>query len=895
MKRNCLMMVLLAVSTMLMAAPISLKQAQQRAYAFAREKGHIITTPQPHRALRRAKAQTAEVANPYYIFDMDDQNGFVIISGDDRTPEVLGYTEEGEFNEQEMPDALRYWLDFYADEIEHLDDRKVTAPQQEEPKRAYLADYSDNRPVVKPLLKTTWNQGTPYNNQCPLVDGQTVPCGCIATAMAQVMFYHKWPARTTKIPGYTWRYNDEIYALPELPELDIEWNKMRNSYSGSETTETAMSTFMFYVAQAVKMGFTPSGSGSNGGAAKDALRKYFDYEVYYYERNRFTIEEWENMVVSELAIGNPVFYGGSTTSGGHAFVCDGINADGLFHINWGWGGGSNGYFRLSILNPGDNTGYGAAATKDGYSMGQDIIIGWHHASEMENPNQDPIMMKFNNMALNDNKLTYNAWSTASVDMGYDIVLASLEEDGSLISRYTQTTNGSKLSPGWGWVNQSIDISSIRLPEGTYHLYLASRKGGSKLDWQVWDWHRYLEATFNASKRLTDCILHPVIDVEKVEFVFPGDNLVYEQQRADITIYNRGDEINTEVQIFVSTDEQNPGESQMRTGLYVPQDGVETIAMWFEPQHTGTTYVWLALDGECKNIIAQTSYEVGGKERLHTDCGVATFYASKNFKGLAISLPVGDYKLTQLADWGIRDNDIESIEILPGYRVVCYDSGALVGTYKRFDRTQDALGSDWSNKISSIRVQPVGTSGYDGTYLIQSANNSLCWDTYNNKTEGGYLQQRRYTSSRRSFIFEVKNIGRGFYTIQNHDSEMFMTVKDGGTEKGTRIHQLPRDPENEAQEFLIVKNSEGSCQIISRATGKVIESPSNSTGAILSIADNEQQEASYWKLVEKADAVKSLTEDSKTETNDIYYDLGGHRISKPQKGIYVLKGKKVVIK
>ena len=123
----------------------------------------------------------------------------------------------------------------------------------------------------------------------------------------------------------------------------------------------------------------------------------------------------------------------------------------------------------------------------------------------------------------------------------------------------------------------------------------------------------------------------------------------------------------------------------------------------------------------------------------------------------------------------------------------------------------------------------------------------------------------------------------------------MTVKDGGTEKGTRICQLPRDPENESQEFIIVKNSEGTCQIISRATGKVIESPGNSTGAILSIADNELQELSYWKLVETTDAVKSLTEGSKTDTEDIYYDLGGRRISKPQKGIYVLKGKKVVIK
>ena len=315
-----------------------------------------------------------------YVFDVKDGDGFVIVSNDDRTYPILGFSESDKIDLNNIPDNMRAWLQGYADEIAWVQQQQGTvAPPK--------ADKVGTHPTtaVAPLVKTTWNQGTPYNNLCPTYSsawGGSGKCatGCVATAMAQVMNYHKWPqAQTATIPGYT-SYSLGL-NLPSLNPVTFDWSHMRNSYSGSySTTEaTAVATLMKYCGYSVKMDYDES-SGAYTEDVAIALRDYFDYNPYttrFVARSSYTYENWTDMIYHEVSHNRPVCYGGLSSGGGHEFVCDGYkfesNTD-FFHINWGWGGLSDNYFVLSALDP-DQQGIGGSTSTDGFHYGQDAVVG----------------------------------------------------------------------------------------------------------------------------------------------------------------------------------------------------------------------------------------------------------------------------------------------------------------------------------------------------------------------------------------------------------------------------------------------------------------------------------------------------------------------------------------
>lgn len=892
---------LLATATFVMltatAAPITQQQARVRALTFAREQGRLITQQQAHRAPVKGTT-TATQTSPFYVFDFDGQQGYVIISGDDRTYEVLGYTDNGHYDYDALPENMQACLDSYAKAIESLDDAPSVVTQQ--PQMQRMVPYDSEPIVVAPLMKSTWNQGTPYNNQCPIVEGSRCPSGCVATATAQVMYYYKWPSEITiPIPAHSWTYNDQTYDLDELPPMTIEWSRMRNSYSSSATSEKVMSTFMLYVAQSIKMGFTPKGSGASFGSTRDALRKFYDYDVYYLHRSNYSIQAWEDIFKEQLAKARPVLIEGYTTSGGHAFVCDGINAQGLFHINWGWGGGNDGYFRLSILNPGDNTGIGAAASSDGYCMGQGIIIGWDHASEMENPNQDPIMMNLTEVRLEGNAIKFDAWNAASEPTVFDIALASIEDDESLMLRSSPQTLG-ELSPGWGWPGQTIDLRSLRLPEGTYRLLPVSHKSGSDDPWYETNRINYVEATYNANKRLTEAILHPIVNITSVDFEYPGDHQIYEKQRIQLTFHNGGDELNREIHLFAGID-GNHGESIMHTALFLPKDGEETLSMWFTPDHAGTMKLWIALDSDCRNIIAEGTYEVQGKERLTTDRGVATFYSDRDYEGTAITLPEGEFTLEQLKEYGIKDDDISSLKMLPGYIVWCFANDNFRGTKRKFASDTEYVGNSYNDTFSSIRIEAISNPGHNGIVRIQNVGSELYWDMSNSTSEGAQVKQRRFYESRRAQLFRLEDTGSGFYAIEAVMSGLYITVNDGKVTVGTPIEQMARDTENPAQEFILLYLDDDRYQIIPRYCGKTLEVPNESktSGIVIRLADNQQQDFSIWRIqeAEDPDAIAEISMDEttlKTPTADIF-DLHGRRISQPRRGVYIKNGHKIIVK
>ena len=330
-----------------------------------------------------------------YLFNVSNDGGFVIVSNDDATTPILGYGERGNIDTANMPDNMRAWLQGYADEIAWLQTQTAQSPQNKAPRnpqyQALRRESEDPEPSgwtpgntktdITPLLTTKWNQGAPYNDLCP-TDCAT---GCVATAMAQVMYYtetvtHSNATTTTtaEIPGYTTRNGS--YTLPAISAgSTINWSAMTTTYGSGSTVdaENAVATLMQYCGYAVKMNYGPS-SGAYTYDVVTALKNYFGYAgtVTYVIRSFYTYANWTDLIYNELSQGRPVMYAGQSVGGGHEFVCDGYKYDegDLFHINWGWGGSSDGYFVLSALNPEDQ-GIGGSSSNDGYHYGQEAVIG----------------------------------------------------------------------------------------------------------------------------------------------------------------------------------------------------------------------------------------------------------------------------------------------------------------------------------------------------------------------------------------------------------------------------------------------------------------------------------------------------------------------------------------
>jgi len=355
MRKSLLITICLTYVLFAFAGPVSEKQALAKALQFMPGKSfrsvHVT-----------AKANTRASGNePYYVFNTADNAGFVIVSGDDRTKAILGYSEQGAIDGNNLPENVAAWLGYYADVIASLSDQSPTV-------RDYTA--SATRKNIQPLIKTAWNQMAPYNNQC-VFDGTECLTGCVATAMAQIMNFHKYPKKAASIAGYT-----NSFEVPALPAATLSWKNMCDTYAWNETRTAAqnkaVATLMRYCGQSVEMNYGVGGSAASSEFASMALVKYFGYNksTHVIYRDGYTEEGWEDEIYQELAASYPIFYSGlSTTNYGHAFIVDGYK-DGLYHVNWGWGGLYDGYFVLTVM---DSTGEGIV--DDIYSENQTAIIG----------------------------------------------------------------------------------------------------------------------------------------------------------------------------------------------------------------------------------------------------------------------------------------------------------------------------------------------------------------------------------------------------------------------------------------------------------------------------------------------------------------------------------------
>ena len=333
-----------------------------------------------------ARSANPSEGEPFYVFNAEGNKGFVIVSGDDRTTEILGYSKTGQLDINQLPENLKGWLEGYARQIEALG---TSAKPAEKAKTRGAA----GRKAVDPLIQTQWDQYAPYNLMCPdgnLVDYYEVGydannrcvTGCVATAMAQVLYYWQCQDGCDAIDSYPIGYYDDDWNFIEtnrvkgLPATTFKWDKMKTVYTSGEIGEAAdaVAELMRYCGQAVSMDYGTDGSAA--GISPYIMARYFGFgkNARQVVRSLYSSSVWENMIYQEVSEERPVLYGGSSISGGHQFIVDGYDGNGLFHMNWGWGGKSDGYYVLSLANP-DEVGAGGGTSADGYSAEQHAIIG----------------------------------------------------------------------------------------------------------------------------------------------------------------------------------------------------------------------------------------------------------------------------------------------------------------------------------------------------------------------------------------------------------------------------------------------------------------------------------------------------------------------------------------
>ena len=321
-------MLVVALFTLpLSAQQVSMETARMRASAFLNKAAGSAVKKAPRKAPQLSLVSTSD---ELYIFNDDANGSHIIMSSDERMPEVLGYSYEGTIDSDAIPCNMQAWLDDCAAQVRWLREHpEVAAERRKSPQKADIA----------PLLTCQFNQGYPYNLKCPEVDGERCVTGCTATAMAQIMHYWQWPKKTTfTIPAYT--TGTLGIEMPAIPPTTIDWDKIVRPYT--DETRDVLSTLMVLCGTAVKMDYEPSGSSALATPAAYDLLDYDITSMQRVSRRNYSDADWEEMLYNELQQQRPISYAGFPDSGdGHAFVIDGYqyHDDAYWHVNWGWGGG----------------------------------------------------------------------------------------------------------------------------------------------------------------------------------------------------------------------------------------------------------------------------------------------------------------------------------------------------------------------------------------------------------------------------------------------------------------------------------------------------------------------------------------------------------------------------
>lgn len=435
--------------------------------------GTPLETARRHAPGARLRQVYAHPSGRLAVFNRDG-GGFLVTTGE----ALAGYSDSGSFDPAAIPPALEALLREAAGEASSADDFSYT-------------------PVAPLLGEIAFDQTEPYNNLCPnYIGAYRSATGCVATAMSQIMRLHKYPEH-----GYGFNsYDPEFYPSMGTISLDFtqsfyDWDNILPNYSVADYTEAqaaAVARLLYDAGVAVNMNYGPQ-SGANNEDWPRALVTHFGYDkgVALRRRPYYTSREWLDMIHAELEAGRPVYAGGFAASGGHAFVFDGMDADGFLHVNWGWSGMSNGYFSLNLLTPPTQ---GTGGADGGFNSRQVIVTGIRPPVEgseaalslvcteaLRAPRSASRAVPFDVRL--GGSVTNAGWQDATIDF----LLLLSDSEGRVLATFPGTENA-EIPLGGNFRGVTFPAVSIagEIPDGTYTLSAAARNHGGALVEKICD-------------------------------------------------------------------------------------------------------------------------------------------------------------------------------------------------------------------------------------------------------------------------------------------------------------------------------------------------------------------------------------------------------------------------
>jgi len=631
MKKSLLVITTLLVSMTLTAGNVTEQEALRKAQQFMQGRSF------QQKNLRRAATANTFAQDAFYVFNADGNQGFVIVSADDRTESILGYADAGSLDLNNLPVNVAFWLQRYARQIKSLGEGVNLAAPHRAPG------------TEKVLMETAkWDQDAPYNGMCPLESYKVIEdehevtkkrptyTGCTATAMAIVLRYYQWPNDMKALPAYTSKKKDgdADIPMPALQATTFDWTKLKMTYTKkdgepqySKEDSAEVAKIMLYCGQAIQMQY---GSSASSGSAhvKDFVNTFgYSKTANEAKRHGFSNEDWEKMIYDEIVAQRVVFYSGFNESAGHSFVIDGYDGNGLFHVNWGWGGSEDGYFTLATLNP-DAKSIAGIRTGNGYPMTDVAIIGLKKAEDGEvesepyiynmtyigegNPNNYTRANTTANFA--DVKMATSFYFSGITAPKFKYTIKAYKDgtlykdlglDGDMDLSTEYNTGNVKVSFGANW------------PDGTYELRPSYQLQG-KTEWKdprVEDQGCKLYATI-AGTKLTLSTSYPN-KYGDIKVSIEGDFVVHRPMAAKVTWTRPQVNENNENRFYLWLE---GGKSAVgATSSYVAKGEKDELTIAFKSTKAGEFSYYITSDEQGENKVytstSTISFRDFGKQRL----------------------------------------------------------------------------------------------------------------------------------------------------------------------------------------------------------------------------------------------------------------------------------------
>ncbi len=779
MKKFLILLLAVVVYTNAFAKPVDPQMAENVAIKFVRQRTLSLELKSVtdfnlayvYKSESKNASGAVEIQNYFYVFTAPEK-GFVLVAADDRVSPILGYSAESNFIPGDVPPQVAKWFEAYKEQVRYAIVNNLPATEEIASDWAALKGENSSfsqpgkRGSVSPLLTTKWNQSPYYNANCPYDNtyGQRTVTGCVATAMAQVMKYHNYPAKGNG----SYSYNHDVYGTlsANFSSTTYNWSSMPNSVSNANS---AVATLMYQVGVSVNMNYGLASSGGSGAyvvssasaytnCAEYALKTYFDYKTTLsgIERKNFTSSVWLSKMKAELDASRPIIYAGFGTGGGHCFVADGYDNNDFLHFNWGWGGAYDGYFSINALNPG---GVGTGGGTGGFNNNHQAVIGIQPNSTGTGGSSAYDLRLYANITISPNPVDYGEGFTVTTNIANfgtssaqnysgDYAAAVFNSDNQFVA-FVETKTGFTLNFNNYYVNPLTFTSAgiNAMTPGTYTVGIYYKPTGGSQWYAVGNGSYQNFVTLEVNDNSTN-------DLKLYTAVITTPGILVQNQSFTVTfdIANYGTtDFNGDVSVDLhKSDGTWIRELSIKTGLNLPTmthftNGLTYTITGGLPDEPGTYmfFIWNKPDGGSWEFLGSGNYSNPITVQLKAPGITPDVYEVNNTLAQSFNMPVSfQGNLAKYSTGGSNchngnDYDFYKIVLPANYNYVVnarlhdsYSSGN--GNVYSLDAivSYSTDGTTWSDVfddiVSTINVKGGGTvyfmvspyfTGNTGTYLF----------------------------------------------------------------------------------------------------------------------------------------------------------------------------------